>query len=78
MTRSGRRDGDYTEIASRIRDELRFFSSSSCQARHREEWPQLWDALDDLVALVDSGHSSRLPSPRLFQIGTTDIRRLTN
>lgn len=23
------------------------------EARHRREWPELWDALDDLVSLAD-------------------------
>jgi len=57
--------GRYAEIAGRIRDELRFFSSSACLARHRDEWPQLWEALDDLVALVDRA-DPRHPTARLF------------
>jgi hypothetical protein len=31
--------------------------------RHRQEWPELWEAVDDMVALLDEDHPPRpLPS----------------
>lgn len=57
---------EYVEIARRIRDEVSFFSGSACQAQHREDWPQLWGAIDDLVSLVDREHQRPTSGPSLF------------
>lgn len=69
--------GRYTEIAGRIRDELRCFTSSACQARHRDEWPQLWEALDDLVALADRADPKH-STARLFDTDVPDAGRLAD
>lgn len=32
-------------------------------ARYRQEWPELWEAVDDMVALLDEDHPPQ-PLPR--------------
>lgn len=62
-------------IAQRLRGVLWTDSRSDRQARHREEWPELWSAIDDIVATIDKldpppppppmfdGSFTRLPKP---------------
>lgn len=47
-------------------------------ATQRDEWPHLWEALDDLVALADSSHTRPAESPGLFDIDTSGIHRSTH
>jgi hypothetical protein len=65
-TGTNHNDG-YREIARRIRDELAFHSGSECEAQFRGAWPLLWEALDELVQLVDRDGASTASSPRLFE-----------
>lgn len=62
---------DHAQVATRIGDELQFFSRSTCQARHRGDWPQLSEALDDLVALVEIDGARPDPSPAPFDADTS-------
>jgi hypothetical protein len=37
----------------RIRDELLVDQEPERQARHRDQWPLMWEALDELIHVVD-------------------------
>jgi hypothetical protein len=43
----------YVGVSKRIRGEIWRDNVSDRQRRHREDWPELWRALDDLIELVD-------------------------
>jgi hypothetical protein len=38
---------------ARLRGVIRLSDAAELEARHRAEWPQLWAAVDDLVAMLD-------------------------
>jgi hypothetical protein len=38
---------------ARLRGVIRLNGDAELEARHREEWPQLWAAIDDLTAMLD-------------------------
>jgi hypothetical protein len=57
---------NYSEAAKRLRDEIEFHGGSATEAELRDAWPLLWDAIDDLVRLVDQDHPRAGVSPRLF------------
>jgi len=46
--------------------ELMFHAHSECQAQLRDAWPLLWQALDDLVRLVEGDDPREVPSLTLF------------
>jgi hypothetical protein len=38
---------------ARLRGVVRLNGDAELEARHREEWPALWAAIDDLAAMLD-------------------------
>jgi hypothetical protein len=65
--RASTNHGDgYSAVAERIRDELTFHSGSECEAQLRDFWPLLWEALEELVRLVERDEAQQPGSPRLF------------
>lgn len=43
----------YQEAANALRAETWYLGDADRERRHRDDWPQLWEAIDRLVALVD-------------------------
>ena len=46
----------YQALTKRLRDQLWADNGSECQQRHRAEWPELWSAIDDIIAQVDEDY----------------------
>jgi hypothetical protein len=38
--------------AARLRDQLLLNKDAELERRHREEWPELWEAIDRLTELI--------------------------
>jgi hypothetical protein len=53
----------YQSACHRIRAEVWHMTSTQRMDRNRQEWPELWEAVDEMVALLDEDHPPRpLPS----------------
>jgi hypothetical protein len=59
--------GRYEVACKRIRAEVWHLDTTHRLARYRQEWPEFWEAIDDMVALLDKDHPPRpLPTATLF------------
>jgi hypothetical protein len=48
--------GRYEVTCKRIRAEVWHLEGTHRLARYRQEWPDFWEAVDDMVALLDKDH----------------------
>jgi len=59
--------GRYEVACKRIRAEVWHLDGTYRLARYRQEWPDFWEAIDDMVALLDKDHPPfPLPTTTLF------------
>jgi hypothetical protein len=68
-------DGRLKGAASRMRDLVaRRKDMTDVQERHRDEWPDLWEAIDSVVASIDTLFPQEPdPSPTLFDSYLTKL-----
>jgi hypothetical protein len=43
----------YQQTSNALRAETWYLADPTRQRRHRDEWPELWETIDNLVSLVD-------------------------
>jgi hypothetical protein len=59
--------GRYEIAGKRIRTEVWHLTGTHRLARYRTEWPDFWEAVDDMVALLDKDYPPYpLPTTTLF------------
>jgi hypothetical protein len=59
--------GRYEVACKRIRAEVWHLDGTHRLAHYRREWPDFWEAIDDMVALLDKDHPPYpLPTTTLF------------
>jgi hypothetical protein len=46
----------YQALTKRLRGKVWADNESERQQRHRAEWPELWQAIDEIIALVDEDY----------------------
>lgn len=45
--------GSLTRLRNHLREAHRIGELGEVEARHRAEWPELWETIDDLIDLVE-------------------------
>jgi hypothetical protein len=59
--------GNYEVTCKRIRAEVWHLDGTHRLARYRCEWPDFWEAVDDMIALLDKDYPPYpLPTTTLF------------